>query len=222
MAGRSKRPQRYTVGIKSLNLSSSNIRFGESNTQVQRNGTANFEKKPAAFLLILFVILGLANYFSTYYGNQLPTIPNSTFLPPPQQTIEPALPPSQLPSQQEPPKSSKPTLPNQQEPSQSSEPTSPIIVTPSTPVTSTQPNLTPNPKLSAYSVDPLTNRFQPLTAIDWSDEGPLLPGLSRNSSRVYFRNEGDMPVTLYLSTSGWIFEDSAGRVLPQDYNQYKG
>ena len=169
-------------------------------------------------LLILFVILGLANYFSTYYGNQLPTIPNSTFLPPPQQTIEPALPPSQLPSQQEPPKSSKPTLPNQMGPPQSSEPTSPIIVTPSTPVTSTQP--VSNPKLSAYSVDPFTNQSKPLTGIDWSSERPILPGQTRNSSQIYFKNEGDMPVTLYLSTSGWIFEDSAGRVLAQDYRQY--
>ena len=29
-----------------------------------------------------------------------------------------------------------------------------------------------------------------------------------------------MPVTLYLSASGWIFEESAGRVLAQDYHQY--
>ena len=155
-------------------------------------------------LLILFVILGLANYFSTYYGNQLPTIPNSTFLPTPRRTIEPTLPPSQLPSQQE--------------PSEPSEPTSPIIVTPSTPVTSTQP--VSNPKLSAYSVDPFTNQSKPLTGIDWSSERPILPGQTRNSSQIYFKNEGDMPVTLYLSTSGWIFEDSAGRVLAQDYRQY--
>ena len=117
----------------------------------------------------------------------------------------------------------EPTLPlsqppNQQEPSESSEPTSPIVIIPSIPITSTQP--VSNLKLSVYSVDPFTNQFQPLTGIDWSGEGPILPGQSRNSSRVYFRNEGDLPVTLYLSASGWIFEDSVGRVLAQDYQRY--
>ena len=29
-----------------------------------------------------------------------------------------------------------------------------------------------------------------------------------------------MSVILFLSASGWIFEDSAGRVLAQDYHQY--
>ena len=163
-------------------------------------------------LLILIVLLGLANYFGPYYSNPLPTTPNSTFLPTPQRTIEPTLPSSQPPSQQE--------------PSESSEPTSPIIITPSTqsasaqpvPETSAQP--VSNPKLSVYSLDPFTNQFQPLTGIDWSGEGPILPGQSRNSSRVYLRNEGDVPVTLYLSASGWIFEDSTGSILAQDYDQY--
>ena len=155
-------------------------------------------------LLILIVILGLANYFGPYYSNPLPTIPNSTIPPTPRRTMEPTLPLSQPP--------------NQQEPSESSEPTSPIVIIPSIPITSTQP--VSNLKLSVYSVDPFTNQFQPLTGIDWSGEGPILPGQSRNSSRVYFRNEGYIPVTLYLSASGWIFEDSAGRVLAQDYNQY--
>jgi hypothetical protein len=160
-------------------------------------------------LLILTVILILANFFYTYYDNQLPTIPDSTSFPAPRQTIEPTLPPSQPP-------------PSQQEPSESSDnsdkPTSPIIITPSVPEPSTQPG--PNLKISAYSLNPLTNQLQPLTGIDWSDEGPLLPGQSKNSSRVYFKNEGNVPVTLYQSTSGWSFEDYAGKVLAQNYNQY--
>ena len=168
-----------------------------------RSGYLALRKNHVVLLLILIAILGLANYLNTY-SNQLSPIPNSTFLPTPRRTMEPTLPPSQPPSQQE-------VL-------EPSEPASPIVITSSFPVTSTQP--VPNLKLSVYSLDPFTNQFQPLIAIDWSGEGPLLPGLSRNSSRVYFRNEGDTPVTLYLSTSGWIFKDLTGKVLAQDYKQY--
>jgi hypothetical protein len=168
-------------------------------------------KYRAWLLLSLVVILFVANYFDAYYSSQLPPIPHSRFLTTPRRSMEPTLPSSQPPNQQEQP-------PSQQEPLESSKPMSPIIIASSAPYTSAQP--ASNLKLSVYTLDPSTNQFQPLTAIDWSSEGPIIPGQSRNSSRMYFKNEGNVPVTLYLSTSEWLFEDSAGKVLAQEYNQY--
>jgi hypothetical protein len=37
---------------------------------------------------------------------------------------------------------------------------------------------------------------------------------------VYFRNEGNVPISLYLSTSDWAFQDVAGKSLSQSYQQY--
>lgn len=58
------------------------------------------------------------------------------------------------------------------------------------------------------------------THVDWSNEGSITPGESRNSSKLNFKNEGDTPVRLYLSTSDWTFKDKAGKMLSQDYAQY--
>jgi hypothetical protein len=44
--------------------------------------------------------------------------------------------------------------------------------------------------------------------------------LSRNSSKVYLRNEGNVPITLFLSTSDWAFQDVTGKALTQNCQQY--
>lgn len=75
-------------------------------------------------------------------------------------------------------------------------------------------------KLSIYGNDPSKSPPQTLQTINWSAYGPLMPGQSRNSSKVYFRNEGNMATSLYLSTSNWAFQDFAGNSLSQNYQQY--
>jgi len=74
--------------------------------------------------------------------------------------------------------------------------------------------------LGVYSDNPDTGVLQPLGSIDWSTEGPIMSGQSRNSSVVYLRNEGNKAIGLYLSTSGWTFRDAGGNVLSQDYRRY--
>ena len=75
-------------------------------------------------------------------------------------------------------------------------------------------------KLSIYGNDPSKSPPQTLQTINWSAYGPLMPGQSMNSSKVYFRNEGNVPISLYLSTSDWAFQDVAGKSLSQSYQQY--
>ncbi len=75
-------------------------------------------------------------------------------------------------------------------------------------------------RVGVYCNDPAANVPQPLDAINWSDGGPIMPGQSVNSSKVYLRNEGVSPVTLYFSSLGWTFEDANGEILPSDYRSY--
>lgn len=74
--------------------------------------------------------------------------------------------------------------------------------------------------IGVYSSNPSAGSLKPLGAIDWSTEGPIMPGQSRNSPLVYLWNEGNKPVSLYLSTSRWTFRDATGNVLAGDYRQY--
>jgi hypothetical protein len=74
--------------------------------------------------------------------------------------------------------------------------------------------------VAVYIIAPFNNQIQPLTAIDWSADGPIMPGQTRNSSRVYFFNEGSAPITLYVSTSKWTFKDASGKSLDENYSRF--
>jgi hypothetical protein len=103
----------------------------------------------------------------------------------------------------------------------------PILPTP----TPTEPNgntitVTPSPsptakpgstlKLNLYRTYP-TQSQQVLRNIDWS---MIVPGQKRNSPTVYFRNEGNVPLTMYFAPSDWVFKDSSGNALPQNCSNY--
>jgi len=62
--------------------------------------------------------------------------------------------------------------------------------------------------------------FTGIGSVDWSAGGPIVAGESRNSSKLSFKNEGNIPFRLYLSTSDWTFKDKTGKTLSQDYSQY--
>ena len=49
--------------------------------------------------------------------------------------------------------------------------------------------------------------------------GPLSPGQS-TACRIYARNEGNVPFTLYMSASNWVLRDSSGGLLSQDFERY--
>lgn len=112
------------------------------------------------------------------------------------------------------------SLPSQQESPASSGSGSNIKVEPSPSNNSSQQQPASILKLGVYDGDPLGNQSVNLSAIDWSVGGPILPGQSRNSSVVYFRNEGNVPVTLYLASQTWAFKDYKGDNLSQDFQQY--
>jgi hypothetical protein len=74
-------------------------------------------------------------------------------------------------------------------------------------------------KLGIYTNDPSNNTPTPSQSINWSAAGSLYPGQGKNNL-IYVRNEGNTPINLTLSTSGWSFQDSNGTELSQDYRQY--
>jgi hypothetical protein len=93
-----------------------------------------------------------------------------------------------------------------------------ITVNTKTQASSSQPGS--SVKLGVYGNDPSRSQPQALQAIDWSAYGSLVPGQSVNSSKVYLRNEGNVPVTLALSAADWAFQNSSGSSLSQSYQQY--
>ena len=101
------------------------------------------------------------------------------------------------------------------------EPTnSQIIVVTASPATSTD---TPTPvklHLGIYKNNDTAGSPQPLTEINWFEQGPLSPGQSRNSSIIYFRNEGNVPITISFLPSGWSLQDADGKELSQIYAHY--
>jgi hypothetical protein len=76
------------------------------------------------------------------------------------------------------------------------------------------------PKIGIYSNNPSSNTPQPLNMIDWSTNGPIMPGQTVNSSTVYLRNEGTTTIALSFSTSDWSFEDVNGKFLLGNYSTY--
>jgi hypothetical protein len=130
---------------------------------------------------------------------------------------------SESPSNFESPSPSESSLPSESpstsQPMQSSVTSgSPIIVTTSTKSNSTQ--IASDIKLGIYGNDPSKSPAQGVQAINWSANGPLAPGQNMSSTKVYLRNEGNMPVVLGLSASNWAFQDSVGGSLSQSYQQY--
>jgi hypothetical protein len=109
-----------------------------------------------------------------------------------------------------------PTPPATVKPTPTPQPTpngSPVTVTPSPSSTSPPSTL----QLGIYRSFPTQVSQQVLDNIDWST---IVPGQARNSSTIYFRNEGTVPLTMTFSPSNWVFHDAAGNALPQSYSQY--
>jgi len=157
------------------------------------------KKDFAVVILLLIVLVGLV--FTRQYPNQSNTNPQSTF----QTTTQPGL--TSIP---------QPTLiplPEFDQPSDS-----PITIQSSTPSDSGQPES--NLKLGIYLDDPTKSQPRTLQSIDWSAEGLLEQGMCRNSSKVYFKNEGNVPIIMFLSTSDWAFQDVTGKALAQNCQQY--
>jgi len=90
------------------------------------------------------------------------------------------------------------------------------------PTPSNGSNQQPSPivEIGVYGIDPSGGQLNASGPIDWSVDGPILPGQGRNSSRVYLRNEGNVPVTLQLSSQNWFFENYLGDDLNATYQQY--
>ena len=158
------------------------------------------KKKCVSALLVLVVVLAIASYYMVRF--RLPVLSPS---PEPGNTTEPTQPSNSSNNQQTPPASSNPG--------------SPIKIQPS-PSGNSRQQPSSILKLGVYDGDPSGNQFNALSAIDWSIDGPIIPGQSRNSSRVYLRNEGNVPVTLYFSSQAWSFGDYIGNTPAQDYQQY--
>ena len=150
-------------------------------------------------ILLLVVVVGLA--FNRYYPNQSSANHDSTF----QTKTQPRL--TFIPQ------STLTTMPEFGQPSDS-----PLTIQSSTPSDSGQP--VSNLRLGIYLDDPSKSQPRTLQSIDWSADGPLERGLCRNSSKVYFRNEGNVPITMFLSTSDWAFQDVTGKALAQNCQQY--
>jgi hypothetical protein len=72
-----------------------------------------------------------------------------------------------------------------------------------------------NLSLGLYKNDPDNNQSEILLDIDWSS---MTPGEERNSSVIYFRNEGELPFTMSFSTANWVFLDSSNNDLSQNYS----
>jgi len=90
-----------------------------------------------------------------------------------------------------------------------------------TPSPTPTPTQTPSTelKLAVYDDNPSLPTSMPIDSINCNDFGLLYPGQSTTYT-VYFRNEGNVPFKLYMSTSDWILRDSAGQILSQSYEQY--
>ena len=147
-------------------------------------------------IAILAITLGIPSGSTVHFYRQ----------PTPGNTIEPTTPPDSMSNQQEPPASSGIG--------------SNIIVELSPSGNSGQQPASVL-KLVVYDGDPSGDQFKELSVIDWSVDGPIMAGQSRNSSRMYFRNEGNVPVTLYFSSQAWSFKDYRDNVLaPEIYQQY--
>ena len=93
----------------------------------------------------------------------------------------------------------------------------PSFISP-TPTSLPSPSALPsstNISLGLYKNNPKNNQSEILLDIDWSS---MTPGEERNSSVIYYMNEGDSPFTISFSTANWVFLDSSSNNLPQNYS----
>jgi hypothetical protein len=74
-----------------------------------------------------------------------------------------------------------------------------------------------NLSLGIYKNNPNNNQKEILLDVDLSS---ITPGQERNSSVIYFKNEGDLPFTMSFSTANWLFLDSSNNNLSQNYSRY--
>lgn len=79
---------------------------------------------------------------------------------------------------------------------------------------------TPNLAIGLYESNPTQGNPVLVKSINWSTNGPIIPGQSPHSSTIYLRNEGTAPITVNLFTANWAFTNSTGSSLSIDYQQY--
>ena len=75
-------------------------------------------------------------------------------------------------------------------------------------------------KVNAYDKNPSSGQNRAMGPINWSTDGPILPGQSVNSPVIYFQNEGNVPVSMSLSTVNWSMQDYTGKPLDNSYQRY--
>ena len=172
--------------------------------QLLKGGGFVFKKRRIAVAIVFIVVIGSAFYFRQRFG-QTGVLPLDSSPYPARRYIEPFL-PFLVPSGEK-----------EQEPSQSS---SSIGVVYSPAGNSTTSGSNSVFKAVVYGGSSIGNQLQTLTSINWSADGSIIPGETRNSSKVCFRNEGNIPFRLYLSTSDWSFRDAVDNTLAQNYSQY--
>ena len=98
-------------------------------------------------------------------------------------------------------------------------PVPPSLISPF-PYVSPSPSPSPssiNISLSLYMNNPNITQSEILKDIDWPS---MEPGEERNSSVIYFRNEGDLPFTMSFSAANWVFLDSSNDSLSQNCSRY--
>jgi len=169
-------------------------------------------------LLVVFLILMLglsSQFFSGYASSQTVSSNSSTSLPAPVTLWHRNLISSTVSTLLD--RSNQVEKPNENVVSVPSAP--PSFISP-VPYFSPSPSPSPSPSsmnlsLGLYKNNPNNNQSEILLGIDWSS---MAPGEERNSSLIYFRNEGDLPFTMSFSTANWVFLDSSNNSLSQNYS----
>jgi hypothetical protein len=179
---------------------------------------------PTSFLrrdllvLLLILMLGLSSqFFSVYASSQTVSSDSSTSQLPSATLWHRNLAGSTI--------STRLPSPNQVEkPNENVVPVPPRALPPSfiSPFPYISPSPSPSPSsmnisLSLYKNSSNNNQSEILKDIDWPS---MEPGEERNSSVIYFRNEGDLPFTMSFSTANWVFLDSSNDSLPQNCSGY--
>jgi hypothetical protein len=85
--------------------------------------------------------------------------------------------------------------------------------------TSSNASIQDNPylKIGIYKTNPEVYAPEPADTINW---GSLSLGQTKNSSTVYFKNEGKTPIKMSLTSEHWILMDAQGHYLTEDYQKY--
>src|SRR3990170_3671137 len=146
--------------------------------QLLREKSLPLKKHHVAVALVLIVAIGFAFYHRQYFS-QSSVLPQFSSPFPFRASIEPLL-PFLFPS-------------GKQEQVASSQSSSSLgVVSSSTGYTTSSSASNSVFKVVVYGGSSSGNQFQMLTPIDWSADGPITPGESRNSSKVSLRNEGNI------------------------------